>query len=207
MAVNDMYAVVAQSTIGVQTAVNTWHYRIVSESAPGLTATGLAARWIVLFAAAYKAILCSAATYRGLTVQKVSGALPLFLPTPDVTAAGVGGVAGDALPTQSCGVVTWQSVLSGRRNRGRSYIPFPSETSNNATGQPTAAYITLMKTFADLNDAGWTVTLGAETYNMQLAIWRVARVVGPDLINNRCNVRWGTQRRRGDYGASNVSSV
>jgi len=205
VAVGDVFRVQTVCATATQVALNNFHYRIVTETAPGLLQSDVALAWNTRFNASFKACVSSAAAYKGTMTQKVSGALPLNLPTPNPVGAGIGGTAGEMLPGNICGIITWRSLFAGRANRGRSFMPFPGEADNDINGHPNAAYLTKLGTFADLNRVSWTVTFGADTASLQLCIWHAAsRTLGVDLFNRTAQERWGQQHRRGDYGRPNV---
>lgn len=66
--------------------------------------------------------------------------------------------AGDLMPTQNQGVVTWHtnSFVAGVEVRGRTFIPGPTETDNSG-GNPVAAYL------SDLAAAGAAMIADANT--------------------------------------------
>src|SRR5262245_10964754 len=69
-------------------------------------------------------------------------------------------MTGDPLPSQTQGLITWNTstVVNGRRVRGRTYVPLPSE-SHNASGAPQPAYTTgLQAGVAALMTAGSTAS-------------------------------------------------
>jgi hypothetical protein len=203
MAVNDKWRVVLFSSTPSQAGLNVLHFRTVSETAPGVLQSDVATFLGSVMPTPYKPLLSSSATYRGLSVQKLIGA-PLFIPAIDKTLTGVGGGAADLLPTQTCGLITWQSLIVGRANRGRSYLPFPGKTADDTDGTPTPAYLTLLGTWAALAIAPFIVPFGADTCTLQLCVVHRNGTLGPDLLQARINDKWGTQRRRGTYGRTNV---
>lgn len=60
-----------------------------------------------------------------------------------------GTLAGDPLPTQTQGLVRWNTatIADGHRLRGHTYVPVPME-SENTLGAPIAAYVTALNTAA-----------------------------------------------------------
>lgn len=132
---------------GSQLSVN--RIRYVSKNAVGILVTYSDA--LAAFAAfipdLWKNLMSVQASYLGLGIREV-GSNRGPQPGYDDTGNGVGAVAGDILPTAVSGLLGFTTRLTGPSNRGRIFVPFPSEASNGAGGAPTAGYL------ADLNTMG-----------------------------------------------------
>jgi hypothetical protein len=145
-------------------------------------------------------MLSSDAQYLGASLQHIQP-LPVSMETFYTVNAAVGGSAPEVLPKQTALVLTKQSTLAGRANRGRLYIPFPSEGANTTLGIPAAAYLALAATFA--NQMASIITV-AGTTGLTPIIYQRKFPGSSQVINTvRVNNRWGNQRRRGDYGRLN----
>ncbi len=197
MAVNDVYLVQSLAYHGPTTnchvGVNTTYWQVFSLTGGGVTdqeiATGLDGTW----AGKYLAIMSANARWRGVRVQRI---LPtLGTEFHQIGSDAPGDVAGDLLASQ-CGLIRKVTVLGGRANRGRIYVPFPSEAANAADGSQTVGYLASL---ADLRDvmAGFMtiVGVGGTGTLVQVLFHRadssVTRV--DDLVPQ---VGWATQRRR-----------
>lgn len=154
------------------------------------------------WAAAIKALMSVAATYRGARIQNLSP--PKSIALTDASAAGAGTVAGDAMSTQVCGLLSSRTALAGRKNRGRKYVPFPGEADNGPTGLPTAGYITRLNALAALYEATYVITGAGGTTSFDYVIYnpKLATVAGPVIVVSS-SPNWATQRRRGSLGRPN----
>lgn len=116
-----------------------------------------------------------------------------------------GAADGKLLPTQTSPVIQKQSGLAGRKNRGRMYMPFPPDTFLGELGRLTIdgiqAYITIADAFNEKSrwESG-AAQQGTFTWTLP---WD--RLVDPVEIRNFVVTgKFGTQRRRGQYGKSNT---
>lgn len=100
-----------------------------------------------------------------IAVNDATGVLTGAFAGTDPTTT-VGTFAGERLPLQTQGLLRLQTstVVNGRRLRGRLFIPGVCETDNDATGNPTAGFVT------DLNTAG-AALLAAGATASDAVIW------------------------------------
>lgn len=172
-------------------------------------------------ATALKPCLATAAEFRGISWQQrwrpVGGFIPL-LRQFGIGGQGVGtGAAGDPLPKQVSGVISLRTEAAGPKYRGRMYVPFPSEGANDADQKPSAAYVALLDTLGALWVGTETIVVGADSVDITPILWHQNDPVPPATtpIQPSYNIieaatgklYWGTQRRRGDYGATNVTPI
>lgn len=156
----------------------------------------------------YAACLSAQAQYDGCTAQRFMGPLPLEEPVPSNLGFPDGGVvAGDALPSNIAGIISWKTGKAGRKYRGRSYIPFPGEASNAVAGLPEAAYLTQLANLGNKLQTPALIDDGAgNTVQLKKVIVH-GRAPGSayDLVTTKI-VRglWAQQHRRGDYGRTNT---
>jgi hypothetical protein len=148
------------------------------------------------------------AEYDGCSCQRFMGPLPLE--EPQFSTLGfpqTGTVTGDLLPPDKSGIISWKTGKAGRKYRGRSYIPFPGEASNNVNGLPETAYVTSLTA---LLGALMTPTLiddgMGNTVQLAKVIYHGRVVSSPyDLVTTGiAKDLWAVQHRRGDYGRPNV---
>lgn len=189
-----------------QASVNVRHYRIVTVAGSGATNQVIADFLSSQFNGEYKALLSAVSQYRGCGVRRIKP-LPAETETFSSTGQGSGVGDGNPLPTQTCGVITLRTSLGGPRYRGRVYVPFASEGQNSVDGLPEAAYITLLNNLGAKLIAGMTPGSGGNTVDMLPIIYSRKFGTSQDVITFVSRSKWGTQRSRGSYGATNSSPV
>jgi len=191
---------------GDQLAINVLHYKCQSiVGAMGvLDAAGLAG---LVFGPDYAPLLHNDASFYGTSVQDIS-ALPYLLPGQDASNPLTGTGGATPLPDQVSGIITIQTAFTGRKNRGRVYVPFPPQqlSAVQANPIPLSGYVSRLSTLGidllnlSLNDGlGNIATMHLEIHHRvlhALGSWTDAQAVRP-------NFKWATQRRRGDYGRAN----
>lgn len=157
-----------------------------------------------LLAPVYKPCMHSSAKYLGVDAADVSS---LPTPVPDQSAAHTGfGTAGAAAaPQQVSGVITKRTAFTGRKFRGRMFIPFPDESFNTGTPpSPTAGYVAVLDALAALALQPIIVSTGPNSATFNPCVMHGSTGVSFDRVTTwTSQLRWGTQRRRGDYGRTN----
>lgn len=201
-AVDDIWQLRVGCYSPVQAGINVVNYKILSIAGGGLSDVQLATSLDALLESSYKAAMSVSATYYGVSLQRIS-------PLPKTAAViidaneGAGTVAGDILPLQVSGLFSFQTLLAGPKYRGRIYIPFPGEASNDTDGTPTGAYRTLVAAIAaDLFQVSHTS--GGQTTNINPVIWHRATGTSTECVGGLVRAKWATQRRRGAYGRVNA---
>lgn len=209
MPVGDLFRVKAASFLRDQLGLNVLYYETLTETAGDSNPTSLAAAFALVAATAYKAAMSDEARYIGQGVTQLFPVATAEFWTND--GAGVGVFTGDALPSQTCGILTKKSVAPGRRGRGRVYVPFPAETANDTKALPNAGYLTALSTLATALGANVTVN---EQGGWQAVLRPVIAAAIPGGGYSRLAItqllprpRWATQRSRGSYGAANLPPV
>lgn len=184
----------------LQIALNILHYRVVSE----VVVTGhcqdveVAQSFSSAINGLYTPVMNSISDTEGATVQIIK---PAPLPFSFVAGQSGGTATGDPMSKQTCGIITKLTAGTGRKRRGRMYIPFPSEDENDVDSRPTAGYLTLLGTLASGLLNPFSVIGIKGTATIQPVIYD--RVAGTtiDITGFTVRNKWATQRRRGDYGA------
>jgi hypothetical protein len=191
---------------GSQLAINARHYRVDIIVGVQPTDTQIRDRFDALFGPLYTPLLSTTTNFIGCTVRKIHP-LPVLLETARAGVSTAGTATGDPLPKQVAGVITLRSPFAGRSNRGRLYIPFPAEGSNDTDSTPTAAYLA-DQGFLGLGLASnVVVTAGANSATLGPVIWRRGPRTAVVITGFTGRDKWGTQRRRGDYGRPNLIPV
>jgi len=177
-------------------ALNVRHFRAVIQGAGGTFTHAQAAQAIkTQYGPFYAPMMASVARLVFVTVQRLSP-----LPKTDAEFSNdvpVSGTSGsDMLPRQTCGLLSLRTGVSGRKNRGRMYIPYPSEAMNTDQAFPTAAYVTLLTAMGTnvLDD----VDIGTPTagFILQPIIYHRATNTATSIISTIAREDWATQRRR-----------
>jgi len=200
---NDLVTVRAYCYADEQVSVNVRHFIVSSIAGDGASDYDAAVALSLACAAPYKAVLAEGANYYGVSVQIKRG-VDTFAQQWDADNAGAGTVTGDTMPRQASGIITLTTALIGRANRGRIYVPFPSEEDNHAEGYPIQDYVDRLLDIAEvlaeqqvIGSAGNTATLDP------VILHRVAQTT--TVIDSYvAKGKWATQRRRGSYGRANT---
>lgn len=195
----------------IQAAVNTVYYVVAAVGSTPATDQDAADTLDAIVAPDYKALLSGLAEYRGVQMQLLKTAYPyharLIAAETNVN-AGTGTNASTYLPTQTSGLITYQSLNPGSKGRARTYVAFPSQDLDSGGGTPTGGYQTLLLALASDLGSGLALSTGGRTATL-------VRVVlhGPDkftvvdppspIISWSVGARWATQRKRGNYGRPN----
>lgn len=184
-----------------QLGINVRHMRVViTEGAP--TTEQVAAHIGTTAGPLYKAIMPAAASFYGVSVRKMSD--PTDAPVYSGEGAGVGTVAGEPLPLAVSGIITLRSNTTGRANRGRMFIPFPGEGSNESDGTPTAAYVTGLGALGLLFCTAWVIADGlGNDMTLENIVWHRLPETFIAIASCVARDRWATMHTRGDYGRVN----
>lgn len=185
--------------LGGQVGISGLHFNVQSVTGGGVNLLAIATQYYTLIQGPLTGILSEQALFLGVKCETVN-VLPKPLPGI-VTNIQPGVLVGEDMPKQVSGVITWQTALAGRSNRGRSYTPFPIEDFNTNEGAPTSAYITLLGDLAAAQLSLTAVTDGGATTDLLPIIYHPSPALSVPIIAYRPNTRWGTQRSRGDYGS------
>lgn len=203
---NDIYVCRAYVTLGEQVGMIRWHTRIHTVVGTP-TDQDLATNWDARIAASLKALLVIDASYRGVGVQR-RRPLPATRELYGTAFQGAGTTATPPLPKQVSGLVTLRTAFAGRKFRGRIYPMFPSEAENDGVnGRPIAGYVTRLTTLAALVASSFAGGAGGNTYVGQPCLFNEVSGVTVDFTDVTARTYWASQRRRGDFGATNVSPI
>jgi len=205
VAINDIIRLKVYCQLPQQIGINVFHFRVAAIAGTSQTEVQIANFISTQLSTLYKNVLTSAATYRGVGVQVIRPVLGLEWFSAN--GQGVGLVAGDPLPKQVTGIISWKTNVAGPRGRGRSYIPFPGEASNDADITPSVAYFNNLAAIATIMLPGFVVIGGINSATLEFVLNHRASSTVDLIITGGPRDRWATQRRRGDYGRTNVSPI
>lgn len=184
-----------------QLGLNIRYYRITNVSGDPLTADQAANGFHAAFVNAYADLLVANAEFLGVSVRDITE-LPLAAAGTSNLSPTQGQVTGDPLPGQCTGLFKLRSVLAGRANRGRVYVPFPGEVDSDVEHIPTADYMTRLTTLAALMDDEIIITVGADSMTF-LPVIKHSGAGDVDVVGTTTRQAWATQRRRGTLGRPN----
>jgi hypothetical protein len=198
-----------------QASVNNLWYTVAAVGASPATDLDVATARDADFASPYKSLLANSAEYRGVQAQ-------IYLATPPNraafsaafinTSAGPGLAGATPLPSQTCGLIQFQTGEAGQANRGRLFIPFPAVLDNSSGGTPVAGYVTRLTTLVALMDSGISIVAGARTATLVRVLRHGKNKAGVQptptpVTSGTASDLWATQRKRGDFGRTNVSPI
>jgi hypothetical protein len=192
-------------TLRDQTGFTVRHFRVSAVGVPPPTLGDCAIMLNAVFAPLSKNLMSSNAAWRGVTVRRI-WPLPPSPSSWDITLAGAGTQVGDAMASQTCGLISLYTAFAGRKYRGRFYQQFPSENNNDPTGVPSALYITNLQTLADAL-LGVRTNPNAKVGTLTPILWHRATSTFTDLLGNFARTGWATQRKRGSFGRPNPSPI
>lgn len=192
-----------------QIGINTTYWMSRDTSGAGASALQVAIGLDSALNARYKELMGVEAAYRGVSCQ-ILGPTPL-VPSNAILNDGFGTSGENLLPGQCSYVLSWHTALAGRHNRGRIYPPFPFVTACDANGKMTAAAAVLLEALASAYTNDYTFGIGGDTSDIHLTVRARTAPPPPAPVDIRYNFvtthvsnqRFGTQRRRGQYGRLN----
>lgn len=201
--INDVCNVRAYTFLDAQLGINNWYFRI-SATAGTPDVQTVAEGYEAHIAAALKACIATPAIFLGVSARVLGG--PGWPTWYSKLLQGAGSGGADPVPKQCAGIFSKITAYGGRKGRGRAYVPFPTESQCEPNGNPTAAYIALINTYAGLHVGNQVLTAGANSVTGNFCLYSNAPGV-PEvrpIINITTRDRFATQMRRGDYGRLNA---
>lgn len=201
---DDVIRVALASFCENQLAINILHYRVSAIVTGVVDLQDVADAFSGGLGPSLADCMNISADFRGVMCNRIHPA-PLSVQAISTVGQQAGTVAGDAMSKQTSGIITWQTSLAGRSNRGRTYVPFPGEADNDAAGHPTAGYVARLNLFGADVMLTTVVTNGANSVTfIPIVLRRNSVATSQAILAKRANVKWATQRRRGDYGRANT---
>ena len=201
---NDIVEARVVCWIPEQISVNRLFYKVSNKQRAGADTLAVADELDQQFEQWYKAIMPTTANYRGVSVQRVFP-VPRTVADVAITNAATGSAVGALMPTQVSALCGKKTDFAGPKFRGRTYVPFPSDTFNDAAGNPTNVFVTGQLTnLAIVLRSVQVVGVLPDTIDLLPVLFNTATSVATDVKDFLARTRWATQRRRGAYGAQNV---
>jgi len=183
-----------------------WKYDF--QTGPGnLTVEQLGNALDMEFADLYKSLLNNTAEYRGVLVQRVTGIPPYEVPVVANFDPGPGIAGPIAMAKQTAGLISLYAAFSGRRYQGRQYVPFPSTSDDVGAGRPSISYVLRLAVLADRFSKKFSVVIGVDTAEFLPVLFHRDTLTSDVITTFRARAAWASQRRRGDYGRTNISPI
>lgn len=193
--VNDVLEIKTYCTTASQNGINVYHFLVSAVGGGGATDQQMADAISTAAAVPYLAWLPPTAKYAGLRFR-VLNKTPPPIPVNSLLGAGVGTQAGDLMSTQTAGLLQKNTALAGQAGRGRAFIPFASEASNDLNGRPTAAAQVLMQAIGAVMLVNRVVVVGGATTNVVPVLYnRVDRTTTP-IVAYETQSEWATMKKR-----------
>jgi hypothetical protein len=202
MPVGDLFKLRVYTRCRGAMALNVLHYKMTLDVGGPITQFKIASQWYTQCGAQFLDCVSQEAKLEKVTAQQWSelGNTPIRLEEGVVYTNVLGNLAGTALPSQVTGLIKLQSNSPGRSYRGRTYVPFPPETVNDAGAVPEANYMNLLAFYADklddslnpvqvLPDPPGNATLAPVVYSSKLRLTSFINRAVPRF-------HWATQRKR-----------
>jgi hypothetical protein len=214
----DVLVVKVWTTDAEQAAVNRFYVTVSSVTGASKSQLQIAQNYDAALAPLYKLMMNNQVSYRGVEVQRV-WPLPVIDAESTVANAGAGTGGAQQLARQTCGVISSTTLYAGPPYRGRLYLPFPAAALQDATlDVPVAGYLANALTVAGYIWQQNVVVGGGNSATLLPVIWhgkygypaRTPPIVPYSftyISGFNVQSRWGTQRRRGDYGRPNRSPI
>lgn len=210
----DILAIRAWATLGTQAAVNTYNFLCNTTAGASVTDQDFADAMDGYMSTFYTTYMGNSAQYNGVQCYFVRRIGATFLPPPvsSVTNAGPGTASTDAVPKNTAAILRYFSnVKRGPGGRGRVFLPFAGAINVGPTGDPIAAFTTLMQGF--INGLTTAVVVGTppNTANFFFILLKRATETTPldyTLVTDGSPAnKFGQQHKRGDYGRPNSSPI
>lgn len=186
-----------------QVGINTAHYKVSAVAGAGLTDQAAAVLMDGDLAPLYRAAINNNARYRGVSLQ-ILRPLPVGAAAISTANDGAGVGPGDLMATQVSGIIGSRANQAGRANRGRVYIPFPSESDNTSAGAPNPAYLATLDPIGNYLFTTRILGVGPDQVTLQPCLWHRTSSTTTSILDYAVRSKWATQRRRGMYGRLNL---
>lgn len=216
MAVGDNWKVVVCCYTPTQISLNNFYLQTLSEGANPPTAAAVAEAVDAVMAPLYKPWMSSLASYRGVAASKV--AIPLPAPVAAISRDGPGTGTAFLAPTQTSGLISFKTGFAGNHYRGRVFPGLPDNNFVTATGALSAgglavlvplasAYLTLFSAVDIVAPfgAGVLALTVRNAFQTDPPVDPPVFTIGYErVVATFARSRFATQRRRGQFGRTNV---
>jgi hypothetical protein len=212
MSTGDLMACRVWTQLNDQAAVNTLNYEVIATSGGAVTDQDLCDHVDTLVHSYYTNTMTVDCQYHGVQtyfLQRPSGTLPS--PVKNVSHAGPGLGSAPVMPTQVAAIMRTLTNVRGPGGRGRLYLPFLDSALATADGQQVPSLVLAINTLATSLLGAQILTNGGSTATV---VWclvhkprRPAMMTALPIQQAASTGKFGTMRKRGDYGRQNSSPI
>src|SRR5215831_870430 len=197
--VNDLIQARVYCYFQSQLSVNVCNY-VATAVTPQSTIEDWALSYEALVAPRWRACIAKGALYHGIHAT-LYRAGQKFRSLFRNASQGVGTTTNlQALPKQTCGIITKLTDFGGPEGRGRLYVPFPYvDGTIDAVGPSNGQQVSMNAVAAVVAQPITVGSVGFEVQSQPVLINRKT-LQRTNIIGSRTGTLWATQRRRGDYG-------
>lgn len=186
-----------------QLGINALHYIVTGPVTGTPTLEAISDQLSSNAANLYAQLISQDSFYCGLQSRRIAGGAPTGVYT-SILGNAAGQAPGEDLPQVVSGIITKRTGLPGRRNRGRVYLPFPTETDNAAAGVPSVAYRAKLSQWATLLLEPMTITtFGGSSLVLTPGVHHRVGNTTTIVTGWTAQPKWASQHRRGGYGKLN----
>jgi len=186
-----------------QLGLNTIYWEVSGVSGSGATLLEIAEALSGVWHTHYKSLMGTTATFLGVGVSNITP--PATIEYAYTGDDGAGTATGEPLPTQTAGLISLKTPFAGPRNRGRIYIPFPTEGLNGSPSEPNGTALIAMVSLAAEIFPGHAILGASGACTIAPVIFHRDSLGYTFLDQAIPRDKWATQRRRGSFGRPNVA--
>lgn len=206
LAINDIVRLQMICADNDQASFNTVYYQVTGVGVSVATLEDMVANFSALVAPLIKPLIYNGASFDGIIGQIISP-LPLMARVLNGNDTGIGTGGAIGLARQVAGLIRLRTDFAGPGFRGRNYLPFPSNSHNQAYGLPTNAYVAAALLLATDMKAFTSVSVGGRTATVRMGLWKRAGSVFTPITSVDAASDWATQKRRGTFGRPNIAPL
>jgi hypothetical protein len=208
--IGDIFCVESICQSMTQVFINRWHYYVAqSTGSPGIEMGDIAASFANFLGPYFQGVLSNQNWFSGVRVYMAKVSPPFIYPMPveNYTKA-VGGDSGaNPCPGQDAPLISWYTDNSGPGGRGRTYHPTVSVDAIRGDGGINPSVKSWIGTLAAWLKLAAPIVVGANSLLGILSLYhRVGRSSSP-IVGYTVHNRVATQRRRGDFGRTNIGPI
>lgn len=187
-----------------QYVYNVLHFAVTAVAGGSQTDAQFSTQMDAVVAPLYRGMLPPGNSYYGSKTQVIKAGR--FDPVFNAVNRGAGTFLGaETLPTQIAAVANFKTGIASRSTRGRTYLPAATETDNQATGLPSAAYMALVDALFVAINGVTTIVTGGNSASISWGVYsRKLDVVFP-ITSVTVRSAWGTQRKRSQIGPGDAA--
>jgi hypothetical protein len=192
---------------GNQISQNVLHYLLTVTGGGGMTQLQIATAFQNVVSPTYRQMMPATAFFEGVRVQNLS---PPMAVAAETNLHNAGTATGNGMPRQASALIRTHTEFAGKKNRGRVYVGLLSSVFLDPGGILNGAGFALVSNLATLIGPTVPLAFGGQTVNLALGVRHPNLPAPPGtpsltLVSSvEPTAFLATQRRRGDFGRTNV---